>query len=229
MRDLPKEGTVKVKGQSVMPYLLRPMRWEDLDQVAEIEREAFPTLWPPTSYKREMRNHLAHYVVCVRRGERAPLPVRPPERRGILGHLLQKALGNDSPPALVEPPELVVAFVGLWLMAQDAHIVSIAVREMYRGLGLGELLLLGAVELALQKKQQLVTLEVRVSNALAQNLYQKYGFREVGLRKRYYSDNHENAVIMSTSPITSQEYQQRLAELRSTFEERHGEVERAYA
>jgi ribosomal-protein-alanine N-acetyltransferase len=60
-----------------------------------------------------------------------------------------------------------------------------------------------------------VTLEVRVSNYVAQNLYRKYGFSQTGVRRRYYSDNHEDAFVMSTENITTDAYQQRFTELRA--------------
>ncbi len=216
-----------MKGQSVLPYRLRSMAWEDLDQVAQIEREAFPTLWPPTSYKRELKNRLAHYVVCIHSGKRALFPTQP--RTDLVGRLLRRVRRGPAPPPPGEPPELVVGFVGLWFMADEAHIVSIAVQEAYRGQGLGELLLLGAVELALQKEGRVVTLEARITNILAQSLYQKYGFHEAGVRRSYYSDNREDAMIMTTDFIGSAEYQDRIASLRQRFEDRYGEAQRSYS
>ena len=73
-----------MRGQSVMPYGLRPMDADDLDQVASMEREAFPTLWPPTSYRRELKNRMAEYAVCVRDGEFVTVPAKP-GRKGLFG------------------------------------------------------------------------------------------------------------------------------------------------
>ncbi len=183
-----------------MPYALRPMGPHDLDQVAAMEREAFPTLWPPTSYRRELKNKIAEYLVCAREGEF--VTVTPPARTGLL-----RLLGRRNKPAQPLGVPLLVGFVGVWYQAGDAHIVSIAVREEYRRRGLGELLLIGAVEMAVRRGQQVVTLEVRASNDAAQALYRKYGFTQTGLRRRYYADNHEDAVIMTTDPIGSDSYQ----------------------
>ena len=217
-----------MKGQQVMPYYLRPMEWEDLDQVEEIEREAFPTLTPSTSYRRELKNRRTEYVVCIRRGEWTPLPTDPP-RRVILNRLLRRFgidLGEPQPPTV---RGLMVGFVGLWLIAGEAHIVAIAVREAYRGQGVGELLLQATLEIAAQRQQQTVTLEVRVSNTPAQSLYQKYGFWEVGIRKGYYSDNREDAFIMSTGDLSSEDHQRQFADLRSRFDQRYGTAGRSYA
>ena len=206
-----------------MPYSLRPMRWEDIRQVAEIEREAFPTLWPSTNYQREIKSTSSEYLVCVRRGVSAPiLPMEP--RRSFLDVLRRR----PPPPVSAEPPELVVGFVGVWYGSGEGHIVSIAVREEHRRQGLGELLLLGAVEMTVHREQQVVTLEVRVSNESAQSLYAKYGFAKMGIRRGYYSDNREDAHIMSTQTIHSLEYQELLNARRAEFAERYGQAERVY-
>ena len=102
-------------------------------------------------------------------------------------------------------------------MVDQAHIVAIAVREAYRGLGLGELLLAEAVDLAMENHQESVTLEVRKSNLVAQGLYEKYRFLKVGVRKRYYSDNHEDAIIMTTPPIQDDPYREHLEYLRDAL------------
>lgn len=207
---------------AAMPFALRPMRFEDADQVAEIEREAFPTLWPPTNYRREVRNRLAEYAVCVERGERVLVP--PPPAPLLLRWLRRRRAPDPAPVA----QERIVGFVGMWYMAGEAHIVAIAVREPYRRRGIGELLMIGAAELALLRAQQVLTLEVRASNASAQALYTKYGFRQTGLRRKYYQDNLEDAVIMSTETLPSPPFQERFRELKERFDVRYGAAERAY-
>ena len=108
-------------------------------------------------------------------------------------------------------------------MVDEAHIVAIAVRADYRRRGIGELLLADSIDVALDNHQENVTLEVRQSNVTAQALYEKYRFLKVGVRKRYYSDNHEDAIIMSTPPIQSASYKEYLAYLRGVFESRWAE------
>ena len=213
------------RSQQTLPLLLRPMQWYDLDQVASIERDAFPTLWPGTSYRREMRNRQAEYSICEHREEHQMLPPKLP-RRSLMDWLRRR---RQEPP--LEAPRtvpLLIGYVGLWYMAGEAHIVSIAVREAYRGQGAGELLMLGAVEMALRRGCEVLTLEVRVSNEAAQRLYEKYGFKNVGLRRRYYSDNGEDAYIMSTESLRSVEFESHFDEVRSGFEERYGSPERLY-
>jgi ribosomal-protein-alanine N-acetyltransferase len=205
-----------------MAFGLRPMNVDDLDQVAAMEREAFPTLWPPTSYRRELKNRMAEYSVCVQDGEYVTLPGKPGKKR-FLG-----LLGKRNRPEEPVRRQLLVGFVGLWYMAGEAHIVSIAVRESHRRRGLGELLLIGSVEMALRRGAQVVTLEARVSNEAAIKLYDKYGFDEVGIRRRYYSDNGEDAAIMTTAKLTSDEYQALFRERMLAFDERYGVTVREY-
>jgi ribosomal-protein-alanine N-acetyltransferase len=196
-------------------YQTRPMTEADIAQVTEIERESFPTAWPRTAYKRELANKLASYVVVV---DRQHAPVQPRlQRRNLLGRLRH----DDTP----QTQDYVVGYVGLWFMVDEAHIVAIAVREAYRRRGLGELLLAQAIELAMAKNQEIVTLEVRRSNFAAQTLYEKYRFLKVGIRRRYYSDNHEDAVIMSTPPIHGGSFREYMIYLKSEREKRWSEEE----
>ena len=115
---------------------------------------------------------------------------------------------------LAERDGRVAGFGGLWLMVDEAHIVTVAVLPADRGRGFGRLLVHGLVGLAMDSGMALATLEVRVSNEAARKLYGLYGFYEVGLRKRYYSDNQEDAVIMTTEALAGAPYQARLAGLR---------------
>lgn len=194
---------------------------EDLEQVQEIEREAFPTLVPPTAYRRELKNRQAGYIVCLRNDQRAT-----PVSHSTLGVIARLLLyfGLDLGERR-STPELIVGFVGAWFMAGEAHIVSIAVRESHRGQGIGELLLQSIIDTALLREQEMVTLEVRISNTPAQKLYEKYGFKQVGIRKRYYSDNQEDAYIMTTDELKSETYQKRYSDLRVSFSDKFGAVE----
>ena len=209
-------------GQAVMPYGIRPMGEADLDQVAAMERESFPTLWPPTRYHRELKNKMAEYSVCAEDGQFVTFLPKA-ERKGLLGFLGKR----NKPQAPVQTPYL-VGFVGLWYMAGEAHIVSIAVRETHRRKGLGELLLISALEMGMRRDCQVLTLEARVSNAPAIALYEKYGFSVVGIRRGYYSDNAEDATIMTTDKLSSDEYQKLFDERLAEFDERYGSATREY-
>ena len=213
---------------SQMPYALRPMQERDLAQAAEIERDAFPTLFPPTSFRRELKNRLARYLIVSRLDDPPELAQQADESSTGITRLWHSAasLWNGRPIAWQPGQPYIVGFLGTWYMHDEAHIVSIGVRSDYRGFGIGELLLIGAIEQAQRRRMQAVTLEVRVSNYVAQNLYKKYGFQKMGVRKGYYSDNREDALIMTVSPINSQTYRQDLSHLIDSHRRRWGTADR---
>ena len=90
----------------------------------------------------------------------------------------------------------VVGYIGLWFIVDEAHISTIAIHPDFRGHGFGDRLLQHALDYAASKGATTITLEVRVSNRVALNLYHKYGFKVVGSRPRYYRDNNEDAYLM---------------------------------
>ncbi|MFC2020879.1 ribosomal protein S18-alanine N-acetyltransferase, partial [Chloroflexota bacterium] len=172
----------------------------------------------PPNYHHELRNRLARYTVACDR-EKYIEPVErevPPEKTGLLAGL-KRLLGRIrfSGNGLSESTgHFITGFVGCWVLADEAHVTSIAVREAYRRHGIGELLLINAIDMAIEMKATIVTLEVRVSNTVAQKLYTKYGFTEAGVRKGYYTDNREDAIIMSTANIASSSFKTRFRELK---------------
>jgi [ribosomal protein S18]-alanine N-acetyltransferase len=97
---------------------------------------------------------------------------------------------------IVEVDQKVVGYCGVWIIIDEAHITNIALLPEYRGLKLGEALMGKVMELARAMGALRVTLEVRVSNERAQNLYRKFGFEEGAIRKQYYTDNMEDALVM---------------------------------
>jgi ribosomal-protein-alanine N-acetyltransferase len=112
----------------------------------------------------------------------------------------------------------VVGFAGVWLMVDEAHITTFAVAPDARRRRIGERLLLAVLELARDRRANEATLEVRLSNLPARRLYEKYGFRPVGLRPRYYSDNNEDALIMTTEPLASEAMRARVQRRREALE-----------
>ena len=217
-----------------MDVSLRRLRSDDIGQVVEIEREAFSPLWVSTSFKRDLNNRYASYLVaCYTPAEDdsieddAELPQSPPSswRRVFSRFPLNKFPGMV---AKREPEDTsgayVAGYVSVWYQGEEAHITEIAVREKLRGRGIGELLLIGSLRAAVEYGSKVMTLEVRVSNFVAQRLYEKYGFKSVGIRKAYYSDNREDAVIMTTNPIDSEDYQRMFQELQESYRSRWGEI-----
>ncbi|MFL2763577.1 MAG: ribosomal protein S18-alanine N-acetyltransferase [Dehalococcoidia bacterium] len=110
----------------------------------------------------------------------------------------------------------IVGYIGLWYILEEAHIVSIGIDQDYRNCGLGEFLMIGAIDSAINRNVELVTLEVRISNYSAKKLYSKFGFNEVGIRKNYYFDNREDALIMTTNSILNSNYQEEFYKIYQT-------------
>lgn len=199
------------------PFLLRAMTVADLAQIGEIESESFPSAWPASAYKRELqRNNLARYIVAARR---EPISAREPVGLSRVFANLRGMIGGELE---AEPPQRLSGFIGVWFMVDEAHIVTVAVRESERRQGIGELLLLAAFDLAASRSLPVLTLECRVSNVAAQALYEKYGFERVGVRKRYYTDNNEDAVIMTTPSTVDAGYRDHIERLRRQHHERCG-------
>lgn len=143
-----------------MDIRVREMKEDDVDQVVEIEREAFTTPWSREAFMAEVnKNKLAKYMVAEVDGR-------------------------------------VVGFGGMWLILNEAHITNIAVKEEYRGMGVGKRILESLIYYCALKNIDSMTLEVRKSNMVAQKLYRKYGFVEYGVRSNYYKDNGEDAIVM---------------------------------
>ena len=108
----------------------------------------------------------------------------------------------------------VVGYAGMWLLVDEAHVTTFATSRRWRRNGIGERLLLALLDLAKSRHATEATLEVRPSNSAARRMYEKYGFRDVGVRPRYYTDDNEDALIMTTEPLSSRSMVQRLAALR---------------
>lgn len=205
-----------------MRYAIDQMTMADVPRVVEIERLAYPSTWPPSAYRKELQdNRWAHYIVLRDKHiaeERATVPPQEVEKPRK-NRLFPLSLLPSRPSIITPSPELdsIIGFAGLWLMVDEAHVTTIATHPGFRRLGLGELLLVSLIDIAYSIGAKWVTLEARVSNYKAQNLYRKYGFREAGIRHRYYSDNQEDAVIMWTDEINSPAYKQRFQELKAAL------------
>jgi ribosomal-protein-alanine N-acetyltransferase len=110
---------------------------------------------------------------------------------------------------------IVVGFAGMWVVMDEIHITTLAVDPDVRGKSVGERLLLDMLEAGMERGAHRATLEVREHNLAAHNLYLKYGFEDVAIRKKYYSDNGENAVIMWANDLFSPQYQEMLKQYRA--------------
>jgi ribosomal-protein-alanine N-acetyltransferase len=188
-----------------IPYTVETMRVADASAVAALERLVFPVPWPARAFEYELRHNPMSYFVVVR-----------PRRSGpSQNHSSQQPADNGLPEGTPHPS--ILGYGGFWFIVDEAHICTLAVHPDWRGRGLGELLLVRLIDRATQIGAAVVTLEVRASNSTAQTMYRKYGLVQTGLRKGYYSDNREDAIIMTTDLISSAGFQRRLQELKASL------------
>jgi ribosomal-protein-alanine N-acetyltransferase len=215
-----------------MTIVIRPMQIEDIPQVSQIEREAFPPPWPPTNFKRDLTvNTLTRYLVAYE----APIYDRQLQisqadsvdksDASMLNSII-RAFSRSFRTAKADknPEQYILGFAGLWFMADEAHLANIAVRETYRNKGIGEYLLVSVIELSIEQNASFITLEVRASNTTAQALYRKYGFIDTGVRPGYYTDNKEDAVIMTADGISTGAFKSEFLEMREAIERRLKEL-----
>ena len=186
-----------------LAFSVQPMTSRDIPAVMEIEFVAFSAPWSARAYEYEIHhNEMANYFVA-RTNHAAPA------HRSFL----QRWLGRDEP--IDENP--LVGYAGFWMMVDEAHISTIATHADWRRRGIGELLMVSMLERATEIGAHMMTLEARVSNVGAQALYRKFGFEIVGVRKKYYSDNGEDALIMSTPAITTDKYRREFQNIKSAL------------
>lgn len=143
-----------------MEFLIKPMTYNLIDDICEIENNSFTTPWSKKSFEDELKNINAFYFVATK------------EEKGI-------------------------GYVGGWIVADQYDINNIAVLPCFRQCGIASALLKRLIDFCKEKKLTQITLEVRESNAPAKALYKRFGFKEIGSRKKYYSDTGEDAIIMA--------------------------------
>ena len=162
--------------------VLELMREADISTVQEIEREIFATPWPRNAYYRELASRSsAHYVIL-------------------------RQEGNLEKPANFKGSELdpsIIGYGGMWRMYDEAHVTTIGVRRDLQHRGYGRALFAGLVQAAYDMGAKWVTLEVRTTNENAMRMYEAFGFKVIGRRKGYYTDNGEDAIVMWSDSIHS--------------------------
>lgn len=191
------------------------MMIDDIPEVGRVERRCFTNPWPLSAYRRELRFPEQNYYIVLRAidepdGASAALNRNEMTRRALtrLVHPFARRLEEHAPPHIA-------GFAGMWVMYDEAHITTIGTDTIYRGRGLGELMLVALFDEAIRRGASLLTLEVRVSNRVAQRLYEKYGMSSQGIRARYYTDNGEDAYIMWSKSLRDPQYRAELEELRT--------------
>lgn len=160
---------------------IQPMQESDVPVVQEIEREIFTTPWPRNAYYRELSSrNTAHYIVLTREPE------------------------GDENGAESE----IVGYGGMWRMYDEAHVTTIGVRHDQQHKGYGRIVFAALVQAAYDLGAKWVTLEVRVTNEVAMHMYEGFGFKVIGRRRGYYTDNGEDAIVMWSDSIYSPRFRQ---------------------
>src|SRR5215204_794664 len=237
LRRLPGDRASANAGEPV--YRLDAMTQDDVPEVSRVERRCFTNPWPASAYRRELQNPAQNYYVVLR-SMQADAPA-PPGRDN--GQNEGPAAQNEMSPRGLVPrrsllaigrgrqqdgdgrePSAITGFAGMWLAFDEAHVTTIGVDPLHQGLGLGELLLLCMFDEAVARGANWLTLEVRVTNAAAQALYRKYGFTAHGTRKRYYSDNNEDALIMWSPALGEPQYRADVESRRTSLSRRLGHL-----
>jgi ribosomal-protein-alanine N-acetyltransferase len=203
------------------------MQPADVAEVSRVERRCFDNPWPASAYRRELRNPRQNYYVVLR--------AHPEDA----GDVIESGHAGSAPSWLSENLRLrlsmihlpkrngfmmdgphVAGFAGMWCVYDEAHVTTIGVDPHYRGRGFGEALLLALFDEAIRRGSTWLTLEVRVSNGVAQRLYEKYGMSVHGRRARYYSDNGEDAFVMWSRSLREPDYLEHINRLRAQLHER---------
>lgn len=191
-----------------IPFRIDPMTLADIPEVVFIEKASYSMTWPEKVYDYELqRNDLAHYFVLR----------------------IVNQLGESQSPALPKmshraEAESIIGLGGFWLMSDEAHINTIAIHPNWRRRGLGEWMLITLLEAGQGLGAVVATLEVRPSNLAARSLYHKFDFQEMGRRPHYYSDNGEDALILTTSRLTLPDYQAMLHQRKTALGQRLAKI-----
>lgn len=153
-----------------------------VDEVDTGKRESEVTL------RRMTLRDVDNVLIVERRSFMAPW-----SRQAFMTELLDNQFARYI---VAEHAGRIVGYSGIWLIVDEGHVTNIAVDPDYRGYHLGETLLRSLMAICVAHGGRRITLEVRVTNDVAQNLYRKLGFAGAGVRKGYYTDNREDALIM---------------------------------
>jgi ribosomal-protein-alanine N-acetyltransferase len=170
------------------------MTLADIPRVVAVEQASYAMTWPAKAYRHELQQNDLAHYFVLR---------------------LTPQLTTQS---------ALIGLGGFWLMADEIHISTIAIHPDWRGLGLGEWMLTRLLEEGQALGAAVATLEVRPSNRAARSLYEKYGFQEVGRRRNYYTDNGEDALILTTPTLNLADYQELFQQRRAGLFQRLADI-----
>lgn len=154
---------------------------EDLDSIIAVEAESFPVPWPRQAFVDELTRNIVSYYVVIEQDR----------------DVADDAASVEATPGQADRHKReVVGYMGMWIIVDEAHITNIAVHPKARRQQLAELAVRQMMLVARERGAERMTLEVRESNEPAIALYEKLGFKNYGIRKDYYIEPREDAIIM---------------------------------
>lgn len=168
-----------------------------LPQVLELDSQCFGGLWTMEGYQRELESPNSYLLALT-----CP----------ISSASISSYTSSSSAVRNTQSPERLLGLGCVWSILEEAHLTILAVHPSYRHQGFGQALLHALLTTAWQQGLERATLEVRVSNQSALSLYQKFGFREAGRRRRYYSDTGEDGLILWLGGLQQPEFEQQLGQ-----------------
>lgn len=161
---------------------------QDVDNMYHIETLAFGKHhWSKESILKELSHSFSRYIICE-----------------VINEYFQIS-------------DKLIGYSGIWNINDEGHITTMAIDESYRGNHIADILLYSLIILAIHNRVKWLTLEVRSTNQKAINLYKKFQFKQIGLRKKYYQDNNEDALILWSEDISNNEYIKSLDDIISPF------------
>jgi [ribosomal protein S18]-alanine N-acetyltransferase len=188
----------------VTPLQLQQLTPELLRAVLDLDQQCFGGLWTQEGYQRELDSPNSDLLIL--------LPV--PKETGETGEPIQNPKSKIQNPnfptqnsKLKTQNSPLLALGCLWAILDEAHITIVAVHPDYQRQGLGQAMLYALLHRAYDRGLERATLEVRISNQSAVELYQKFDFREAGRRRRYYADTGEDAIVMWRGGLQTPDFQ----------------------
>ncbi|MBN18381.1 MAG: ribosomal-protein-alanine N-acetyltransferase [Chloroflexi bacterium] len=182
-------------------FRIKLMKNKHIDDCEKLDKKIFNSNSSRTDFNKELNKNNTEYFILIME-DKINISLTLSKVKFYILHILLKSFFSKY-----QTEFKIVGYIGLWYVLDEVHIVSIAVDNDYRSCGLGEFLMIGAIDSAINNSSELLTLEVRVSNHKAQKLYSKFGFKQKGVRKNYYLDDREDALIMTTESILNSNYQ----------------------
>jgi [ribosomal protein S18]-alanine N-acetyltransferase len=167
---------------------LQTLSRDRLPEVVELDRLCFGGLWTIEGYQRELDSPNSELLVISR---------------------IKELVGDENEENISS--ETTIGIGCLWAILEEAHITIIGIHPDYRGMGLGKLMLCELLKKAVSRQLERATLEVRDGNNIAIEMYEKFGFKVAGRRKKYYQVTGEDALILWRGDLAKESFQQDLA------------------